>query len=43
VGGCLARLAEVGVLPTGELPPPLRHVPAAVLVAPEGTPLLISQ
>ena len=28
--------------PAGELPSPLRQVPAAVLVAPEGTPLLLS-
>ncbi len=38
----LARLAEIGVLPNGELPSPLRHVPAAVLMAPEGTPILLS-
>jgi catechol 2,3-dioxygenase-like lactoylglutathione lyase family enzyme len=43
VGGSLARLAEVGLSPSGELPLPLRQVPAAVLVAPEGTPLLLSQ
>jgi catechol 2,3-dioxygenase-like lactoylglutathione lyase family enzyme len=42
VGGALARLAEVGLSPTGEIPSPLRQVPAAVLVAPEGTPLLLS-
>ncbi len=42
VGGSLARLAEVGITPNGELPAPLRHVPAAVLVAPEGTPILMS-
>jgi catechol 2,3-dioxygenase-like lactoylglutathione lyase family enzyme len=42
VGGALARLAEIGISPTGEIPPPLRRVPAAVLVAPEGTPLLLS-
>jgi len=41
VGGTLARLAEVGISPAGEIPPPLRHVPAAVLVAPEGTPILL--
>ena len=34
VGGTLARLAEVGISPTGEIPAPLRQVPAAVLVAP---------
>jgi catechol 2,3-dioxygenase-like lactoylglutathione lyase family enzyme len=42
VGGALARLADIGISPTGEIPPPLRRVPAAVLVAPEGTPLLLS-
>ena len=43
VGGTLARLAEIGVSPAGEIPPPLRHVPAAVLVAPEGTPILLTE
>jgi catechol 2,3-dioxygenase-like lactoylglutathione lyase family enzyme len=43
VGGTVARLAEVGISPAGELPSPLRHVPAAVLAAPEGTALLLSQ
>jgi hypothetical protein len=42
VGGTLARLAEVGISSAGELPSPLRQVPAAVLAAPEGTPLLLS-
>lgn len=42
VGGTLARLADVGITPTGEIPPPLRQVPAAVVVAPEGTPILLS-
>jgi catechol 2,3-dioxygenase-like lactoylglutathione lyase family enzyme len=42
VGGTLARLAEIGISPTGEIPSPLRHVPAAVLIAPEGTPILLS-
>ncbi|HEX3911959.1 MAG TPA: VOC family protein [Steroidobacteraceae bacterium] len=42
VGGTLARLAEKGVLPGGELPPGLRSVPAAMLTAPEGTPLLLT-
>jgi catechol 2,3-dioxygenase-like lactoylglutathione lyase family enzyme len=43
VGGALARLAEVGISPAGEIPAPLRQVPAAVLVAPEGTPILMSR
>ena len=42
VGAALARLAEAGIEPTGEIPAPLRHAPAAVLVAPEGTPILLS-
>jgi catechol 2,3-dioxygenase-like lactoylglutathione lyase family enzyme len=42
VGGTLARLAEIGISPTGEIPPPLRTMPAAVLIAPEGTPILLS-
>ena len=43
VGGTLARLAEVGISPAGEIPAPLRQMPAAVLVAPEGTPILLSR
>ena len=42
VGGALARLSEVGISPAGEIPAPLRQVPAAVLIAPEGTPILLS-
>ena len=41
VGGTLARLAEVGITPRGEIPPPLQHGPAAVLIAPERTPILL--
>lgn len=43
VGGALVRLAEIGISPTGEIPMPLRQVPAAVLIAPEGTPILLSE
>jgi catechol 2,3-dioxygenase-like lactoylglutathione lyase family enzyme len=43
VGGTLARLAEVGILPAGEIPRPLRRLPAAVLSAPEGTSILLSE
>ena len=43
LGGTLGRLAELGISPAGELPPPLRHVPAAVLTAPEGTPILLTE
>jgi catechol 2,3-dioxygenase-like lactoylglutathione lyase family enzyme len=42
VGGTLARLAEIGISPSGEIPQPLRSMPAAVLIAPEGTPILLS-
>jgi catechol 2,3-dioxygenase-like lactoylglutathione lyase family enzyme len=42
VAGTLAHLADSGVEPNGELPPGLRSVPAAVLVAPEGTPILLT-
>jgi catechol 2,3-dioxygenase-like lactoylglutathione lyase family enzyme len=41
VGGSLARLAEAGVLPSGQTPLPLRQGPAAVLTAPEGTVILL--
>lgn len=42
VGGTLAHLADKGIEPNGELPPGLRSVPAAVLIAPEGTPILLT-
>jgi catechol 2,3-dioxygenase-like lactoylglutathione lyase family enzyme len=43
VAGTLAHLADTtGIEPRGELPPGLRSVPAAVLVAPEGTPILLT-
>ncbi len=41
IGSTLARLAEIGILPAGEIPRPLRQTPAAVLIAPEGTPILL--
>jgi len=41
VGGALARLAEAGILPEGQVPPPLRQLPATVLLAPEGTQILL--
>jgi catechol 2,3-dioxygenase-like lactoylglutathione lyase family enzyme len=43
VGGTLARLADIGISPTGEIPGPLRQIPAAVLTAPEGTPILLTE
>jgi len=42
VGGTLANLAENGIVPNGEMPPGLRDGWAAVLVAPEGTPILLT-
>lgn len=42
VGGTLAHLADKGIVPNGELPPGLRSVPAAMLLAPEGTPILLT-
>jgi hypothetical protein len=38
----LAHLASAGIAPTGLPPAPLRHHPAAVLAAPEGTAILLS-
>jgi len=42
VGGALAHLADKGIVPNGELPPGLRSAPAAMLLAPEGTAILLS-
>jgi catechol 2,3-dioxygenase-like lactoylglutathione lyase family enzyme len=42
VGGTLGPLAELGIVPNGELPPALRSVPAVALTAPEGTPILLT-
>jgi catechol 2,3-dioxygenase-like lactoylglutathione lyase family enzyme len=41
VGSTLARLADIGISAAGDIPAPLRHSPAAVLIAPEGTPILL--
>jgi catechol 2,3-dioxygenase-like lactoylglutathione lyase family enzyme len=41
VGGTLARLAAVGIEPSGPIPAPLRRLPAAVLQAPEGTQIVL--
>ena len=38
VGGTLARLAEVGILPAGQVPSPLRRLPAAVHDGAGGNP-----
>jgi len=42
VGGTLRSLADMDIVPNGELPPALRSEPAAALVAPEGTPILLT-
>lgn len=43
VGGTLARLSQLGLSPSGELSSPLRQLPAAVLIAPEGAQILLTQ
>lgn len=42
LGGTLAHLADKGIEPNGELPPGLRDGWAVVLLAPEGTPILLT-
>lgn len=42
VAAALARFADIGIAPCGEIPPPLRARPAAMLTAPEGTPILLT-
>ena len=42
VDEALGRLDAIGITPNGRVPAPLKHMPAAVLVAPEGTALLVS-
>jgi catechol 2,3-dioxygenase-like lactoylglutathione lyase family enzyme len=42
LGNTLANLDAIGITPTGRVPAPLRQVPAAVLIAPEGTPILLT-
>ena len=37
----MGRLAAAGVTPAGRVPSPLKHARAAMLVAPEGTSLLL--
>ena len=41
IGATLARLAQIGLSPNGEIPSPLRRSPATVLVAPDGAQLLL--
>lgn len=38
----IARLAGSGIAPSGPVPAPLRNQPAAMLAAPEGTPILLA-
>ena len=39
----LERLAEAGIETADAVPPPLRQMPAALMIAPEGTPLLLTE
>ncbi|HTV98574.1 MAG TPA: VOC family protein [Steroidobacteraceae bacterium] len=41
VRAALGRLEQAGIVPSGQLPAPLRQRPAAVLAAPEGTAILL--
>jgi catechol 2,3-dioxygenase-like lactoylglutathione lyase family enzyme len=43
VGGTLARLSRLDLSSSGEIPPPLRQLPAAVLITPEGAHILLTQ
>lgn len=43
VAQALARLAEIGIEAAGSVPQPLRQTAAAMLMAPEGTPLLLTE
>ncbi len=42
LGGALAQFARDGIVPAGRLPAALRGSPAALLIAPEGTALLLT-
>jgi catechol 2,3-dioxygenase-like lactoylglutathione lyase family enzyme len=41
IGSALQRLADAGVSPSAPVPRPLRQLSAAMLTAPEGTPILL--
>jgi len=43
VGGTLARLSQLGLAANVEMPSPLRQLPAAVLITPEGAQILLTQ
>ncbi len=42
VEATVARLTAIGILPSGRVPTPLKHSPAAALTAPEGTAILLT-
>jgi catechol 2,3-dioxygenase-like lactoylglutathione lyase family enzyme len=42
VSRTVANLSELGLSPTGEVPSALRRAPAAMFIAPEGTPILLA-
>lgn len=43
IGATLARLAEIGLFPAGEMTSALKQLPAAVLIAPEGAQILLTE
>jgi len=43
VGAVLARLSQFGLSPNAEMSAPLRQLPAAILIAPEGVQILLTQ
>jgi catechol 2,3-dioxygenase-like lactoylglutathione lyase family enzyme len=43
VRGALARLGERGIEPAGQVPAPLGQLAGALLMSPEGTPILLSR
>jgi catechol 2,3-dioxygenase-like lactoylglutathione lyase family enzyme len=43
VGATLTALAEINLSPSGAIPSPLQQVAAVALVAPEGTPILLTE
>jgi catechol 2,3-dioxygenase-like lactoylglutathione lyase family enzyme len=42
VAGTMARLSQLGLSPSGELSTPLRRLPAALLITPEGAQILLT-
>jgi hypothetical protein len=41
IASTLQKLADVGVSPSTQVPRPLRQLSAAMLISPEGTPILL--